>query len=163
MSKTIFTKDLSKKKMFVTREFAGNIELVWKAWTDAEILDEWWAPKPWKAKTKTMDFREGGSWLYVMMGPDGSQHWSRADYKKIVPLKYFEGDDCFCDEKGNKNPAFPSMNWKNTFTETKSGTKVEIEITYASVADLEKIVEMGFEEGFSAGHSNLDEYLMSRS
>ena len=55
------------------------------------------------------------------------------------------------------------MNWKNTFNTIKSGTKVQIEVTYATVADLEKIVEMGFEEGFSAGHSNLDEYLMSRS
>ena len=74
MSKTIYAKDLPNKKMFVTREFAGTLEDVWEAWTDSNILDQWWAPKPWKAKTKTMDFREGGFWLYSMIGPDGSEH-----------------------------------------------------------------------------------------
>ena len=159
MSKTIYTKDLAKKKMFVSREFNGPLELVWQAWTDPKILDEWWGPKPWKAKTKKMDFREGGMWLYSMVGPAGEEHWSRADYKKIIPNKFVEGDDCFCDENGNKSDAFPTMNWKNTFSATKSGTKVEIEITYASAADLQKILEMGFEGGFSIGHSQLDDYL----
>jgi uncharacterized protein YndB with AHSA1/START domain len=163
MSKTIYTKDLPNKKMFVTREFAGSPELVWQAWTDPKILDEWWAPKPWKARTKKMDFREGGSWLYVMSGPDGTSHWSRADFKKIVPRTYFEGEDYFCDENGNKNEAFPTAIWKNTFSATKNGTKVEIEISYASVADLQKIVEMGFEEGFAMGHRNLDDYLMTQT
>ena len=162
MSKTIFKTDLTKKKMFITREFAGDIELVWQAWTDPKILDEWWGPKPWKAKTKKMDFREGGTWLYSMVGPDGSEHWSRADYTKIILHKFFEGNDRFCDEKGNINEAFPEVsNWKNTFSATKSGTKVEIEITYASVADMKKMSEMGFEQGFSTGHSQLDDYLQA--
>lgn len=49
MIKTIFKKDLPSKMMFITREFAGAIEDVWQAWTDSEILDKWWAPKPWRA------------------------------------------------------------------------------------------------------------------
>ena len=163
MSKTIFKTDLKKKKMFVTREFAGTLEQVWQAWTDPKILDEWWGPKPWKAKNKKMDFREGGIWLYSMVGPDGTEHWSRNDYKKIIPYKSFEGNDRFCDEKGNKNEAFLGIsNWKNTFSKTKNGTKVEIEITYASVADLKKMSEMGFEGGFSMGHNQLDEYLQAQ-
>jgi uncharacterized protein YndB with AHSA1/START domain len=53
----------------ISREFAANISLVWDAYTKSDILDKWWAPKPWKARTKKMDFREGGSWLYAMVGP----------------------------------------------------------------------------------------------
>jgi PhnB protein len=157
--KTIFSKDQANKKMNVTREFSASLEQTWQAWTDKELLDQWWAPKPWKAETKTMNFKEGGYWLYCMAGPGGEQHWSRADYKKIVPLNYFIGVDSFCDEHGNRNPDMPGMEWKVTFSKTNSGTKVLVEITFASEKDLQTIVEMGFEEGFSAAHENLDQYL----
>lgn len=159
MNKTTFTKDLTAKKMIVHREFSAPLEQVWQAWTDSNLLDQWWAPRPWKAETKFMDFREGGYWLYCMEGPDGMRHWSRADYKAVVPLKSFEGLDGFCDEDGKLNPEFPRMLWNNRFTSTSSGTKVEVKITFESVADLEKIVEMGFEEGFTMAHGNLDELL----
>lgn len=58
----------------ISREFAAHISLVWDAYTTSEILDKWWAPKPWKARTKKMDFRVGGSWLYAMVGPAGEEH-----------------------------------------------------------------------------------------
>ena len=162
MIKTIFKKDLASKMMFITREFAGTVEEVWQAWTDNEILDQWWAPKPWKAKTKKMDFREGGSWLYCMQGPDGEQHWAKANYKKITAPKAFEAIDCFCDENGNENNDAPKMHWKIFFKPSANGTTVEVDITYASVKDIETIVEMGFEAGFSAAHENLDQYLEAK-
>lgn len=159
MMKTIFTRDLPQKKVNVVREFAAPLAQVWKAWTDPELLDQWWAPEPWKAVTKTMDFKSGGHWLYYMKGPDGTQSYCRADYKNIQPLKSYESIDAFCDENGEINKDFPRMNWKTQFSESPKGTKVEIEITYDSVEDLLKIAELGFEEGFTAAHGNLDRLL----
>ena len=158
-NETIFTKDLANKKIGVTREFDAPVEKVWKAWTESELLDQWWAPKPWKANTLSMDFRNGGTWLYYMEGPDGSRHYCRADYKAIIANKSYEGLDAFCDEKGNINTEFPRMNWEVEFSKSNNGTKVYVEITFASVEDLEKIIEMGFKEGFAAAHTNLDELL----
>ena len=106
-----------------------------------------------------MDFREGGRWLYYMEGPDGSRHYCRADYKTIVPGKSYTGDDAFCDENGNINTEFPRMHWKIEFSKSGNGTKVNVEITFATEADLEKIIEMGFKEGFAVAHGNLDELL----
>lgn len=154
-----FKKDMANRKILVVREFDAPLHHVWRAWTESELLDMWWAPKPWKAKTKSMDFREGGSWLYCMIGPDGEQAWSRADYKSIVNNKSYTGVDCFCDENGNINNDFPSMHWKCDFSETNSGTKVTVEITFANEADFGKILEMGFEQGFTAALGNLDELL----
>lgn len=159
MIQSIFKKDLEHNKMFVTREFAAPIEKVWQAWTDSEILDQWWAPKPWKAKTKIMDFREGGYWLYSMIGPDGTESWCKAFIKKIELLKSFDGEDCFCDENGVKNDALPAMLWDNQFSSSEIGTKVSIEITFESKEALLKIIEMGFEQGFTMAHENLDEIL----
>ena len=102
MNQTTIEKDPSGKKLIVKRRFNAPLEQVWKAWTESSLLDQWWAPKPWKAKTKTMDFREGGFWLYAMEGPDGNNIWSRLDYRKIIPKKSFTATDAFCDENGNE-------------------------------------------------------------
>lgn len=156
---TIFTQDLTNKKIKVIREFDAPVEQVWKAWTKSELLDQWWAPKPWKANTLSMDFRDGGVWLYYMEGPDATRHYCRADYKSIKTNKSYKCLDAFCDEKGNINTEFPRMEWMVEFNKTNAGTTVEIEITFDSTEDLEKIIEMGFKEGFAAAHNNLDELL----
>ena len=150
-------KDPVNKKIFITREFDAPPAKVWEAWTSSEVLDQWWAPKPWKARTKTMEFREGGKWFYAMVGPDGTETWVRVDFRKISPLKSFTAVDVFCDEKGNTNTDLPGMEWKCEFNKTNSGTAVKIELTFSSEADLNKIVEMGFEEGFTSALTNLDE------
>ena len=158
--KTTISKDAANKKLIVVREFDAPLAEVWKAWTQKDILDMWWAPKPWKAKTKTMDFREGGHWLYSMVGPDGTESYCRVDYKTIVDNKSFVSEDAFCDENGNINNDIPGMHWKNEFTSTDTGTKVVVGVSFDSEADMEKIIEMGFEAGFTAAHGNLDELLV---
>ena len=155
---TVITKDASNKKLLITREFGGSIEKVWKAWTQPELLDQWWAPKPWKAVTKSMDFKPGGFWLYCMQGPEGEAHWARADYKTITEQKNFTYIDAFCDENGTKTD-FPGMDWKVDFVPVAAGTKVEIEILFTTEEALKQIIEMGFKEGFTAAHGNLDELL----
>jgi uncharacterized protein YndB with AHSA1/START domain len=154
-----FEKDPDGKKITVTREFAAPVEKVWRAWTEKELLDQWWAPKPWKAKTKSMDFRVGGFWLYAMVSPEGESHWARADYLSIRPQKSYSVQDAFCDENGVKNTSVPSMHWNNQFSVSPSGTTVTIEIIFSSEEDLKTIIEMGFREGFTAALTNLDELL----
>jgi len=158
-NKTVFTKDLANKKLHVTREFAAPVEKVWAAWTENDLLDKWWAPKPWKAITKSFDFTEGGIWLYCMAGPEGEKHWSRVEFKTIAPLPSFSATSVFCDEDGNTNNNAPAMHWFNKFFATETGTRVEAEITFDDVASLENIIAMGFEGGFSMGLGNLEELL----
>ena len=152
-----FSVDRKNKKISVKREFAAPLSKVWAAWTESELLDQWWAPKPWQSQTKSMDFRVGGHWLYAMVGPDGTKQWARANYQSIRPLKSFSAQDAFCDEDGNIDHSFPLAVWTNEFSETQDSTLVSIEIKYAEISDLEKIIEMGFKEGFTAGLDNLDE------
>ena len=158
-----FTVDKENKTVHVEREFSAPIENVWAAWTESELLDQWWAPKPYKTKTKTMDFREGGHWLYAMIGPTGDTHWCRADYKSIDVQKKLSWLDAFCDESGNINQEFPRALWKNIFSEQKENTVVSIRIEYKELADLERIIALGFKEGFTAAMKNLDLYLSTQS
>jgi uncharacterized protein YndB with AHSA1/START domain len=158
-----FQVDKENKTIHVTREFDAEKQLVWDAWTKPELLDQWWAPKPWRAKTKSMDFQEGGTWLYAMVSPEGEHHWCRVDYKKIEPVVSFSALDAFCDENGLMNDAMPRSNWNNRFTENEGTTTVDISITFEDLASLEKIIEMGFKEGFTMGLGNLDELLANMS
>ncbi|HAK75497.1 MAG TPA: ATPase [Runella sp.] len=155
-----FSVNKANNTILVKREFAADLDLVWEAWTNPELLDLWWAPKPYRTQTKNMDFSEGGYWHYCMISPENEVHWCRADYQKVEPKKSFSGLDAFCDENGTVVQDFPRSLWNNVFAENANKTTlVEITISYDSLSDLEKVVEMGFKEGFSMALENLDQYL----
>lgn len=143
----------------VKREFAADLELVWEAWTNPEILDLWWAPKPYRTETKSMDFRVGGTWLYAMISPENERHWCKNDYHKIDFQKSFTGLDAFCDELGMVDTKMPRTQWTNTFMVTGETTTVNIVAQYESLAALEKIISLGFKEGFTMALENLDQYI----
>lgn len=152
-----FVVDKQNNKVKVTREFAAPLTKVWAAWSQSELLDQWWAPKPWKAKTKIMDFKNGGYWLYAMVGPEAQEQWCRVDFSSISPMKSFKVVDNFCDAEGKTTNEIPASVWLCQFSESSNKTTVDIEIQYESLADLEKYIEMGFKEGFTMALGNLDE------
>jgi len=165
MNKSIlfnFLVDKENNIINVERSFDAPIDLVWAAWTEADILDQWWAPKPFKSVTKSMNFKEGGRWHYYMLGPAGEIYWSLFDYKVIQYLKHFSGIDAFCDEHGVMNPTKPRVKWKNEFTDKNDQTVVNVRLEFNKFEDLETIIEMGFKEGFTAGLENLDQYIASQ-
>lgn len=152
-----FTVDRATNTIYVTREFAADLDLVWDAFTKAEILDQWTAPKPWQARTKEMDFREGGRWLYAMITPEKT-HWSLVEFTEIKPKSSFSSRNSFCDENGSSiNDAFSLT--KNSFKAGTETTTVHIEKKFDKLSTLEMMASGGYKEGLAAGLSNLDEYL----
>lgn len=160
--KTEIIKDLKNKKVTIKREFDATVDLVWRTWTESKLLDQWWAPKPWVAKTKQLKFEEGGSWLYAMTGPDGTAVWCFVEFKSIRKNSRFQATSFFCDENGKKNAGFPTMHWDNVFIPEGTTTKLEVEISFTEEKDLQQIIQMGFEAGFTAALGNLDELLASK-
>jgi uncharacterized protein YndB with AHSA1/START domain len=157
----IFNFTLDKEKLTVTieRSFDAPVDLVWRAWTEAELLVQWWAPKPWRAVTKDMDFREGGRWLYAMTSPEGQQHWDLKTFLKIDPKKSFSYRSTFTNENGEIAPDMPGSTWTNTFTEKDGGTLVTNVIVNESLERLEMMIKMGFKEGYTMGLDQLEELL----
>jgi uncharacterized protein YndB with AHSA1/START domain len=155
-----FSIDKENRKISVERQFAAPISKVWAAWTDSMLLDQWWAPKPWKTRTKKMDFRVGGYWLYAMVGPQGEEHYGIDEYISIVLGKSFTGLDAFSDSEGNINKDLPQNKWEVNFVEHSGATFMKIDLSFDQLEDLEKIVEMGFKEGFTSALDNLDELLI---
>ena len=144
-----FTVDKSTSTVFVKREFDAGQSLVWDAFTKQEILDRWWAPKPWVSKTKHMNFEVGGRRFYAMCGPEGQEHWGVEDYTAISPIKNFKFTSSFTDKDENINKDFPSSEWNLDFSEEDGVATVSITIKHKSLADLEQIIAMGFKGGFT--------------
>ncbi|ATP55637.1 ATPase [Pedobacter ginsengisoli] len=144
-----FTVNKSTNTVFVNREFAANQSSVWDAFTKQEILDKWWAPKPWISRTKYMNFKEGGRRFYAMVGPEGEEHWSIQDFTAITPKTNFKFLDAFTDKDEKINPEMPGSEWNLEFNETEETTTVNITIKHKTLADLENIINMGFKEGFT--------------
>ncbi|RYE27675.1 MAG: SRPBCC domain-containing protein [Sphingobacteriaceae bacterium] len=156
----LFEKDLAAKKIHVECEFNAPVEKVWKAWTEPNLLEKWWGPKPWVAKTKSMDFTVGGAWLYAMEGPEGEKHWSYVSFTAIEQENRFAADASFSDENGNTILGMPVSYWNNTFTAIGNDkAKVVVDINFDDEATMKMMVEMGFEGGFTMGLNQLEELL----
>ena len=153
-----FTVDKAAKTVYITREFGAKLSLVWDAFTKKEILDQWWAPKPLMSKTKSMDFKVGGRRFYAMVSPEGNEiGWQIQDYTSISPKTNFKFFSVFADK--DENPHLPGSNWDLNFSELAGITKVGITIHNDSLERMEKMIEMGFKEGFTMTLNQLEELL----
>ncbi len=155
-----FSVNKETSTVHVKKEFAAGLDLVWDAYTKAELLDQWWAPKPWKSNTKSMEFEEGGRRLYAMIGPEGEEHWALTGFTSISPKTNFKYLDAFCDNEGNISDEMPRSDWEFNFTDKGNYTLVDITIKHNTAADLETIIAMGFKEGFTSALNGLDELLL---
>jgi uncharacterized protein YndB with AHSA1/START domain len=156
-----FTVDMATRTVVINREFAAGLSLVWDAFTKQEILDQWWAPKPWASRTKVMNFEVGGRRFYAMVGPDGQEHWAIQRYTSISPKTNFKILNAFADKE--ENPVLPGSDWDLSFSEQNGNTKVSITIKNESLARMEQMLEMGFKEGFTMTLTYLGELLVTLS
>jgi uncharacterized protein YndB with AHSA1/START domain len=154
-----FTVDKITKTAFINREFDAPLSLVWDAFTKPEILDQWVAPKPWISKTKYMDFKVGGRRFYAMVSPEGQERWAIQKYTSITPKSNFKMYNAFADK--DENQELPGSEWEYNFSEQNGKTKVSITIYNESLDRLEKMIEMGFKEGYALSMKNLEELLIT--
>lgn len=148
--------------MRVERTFEAPLETVWKAWTTPEILDQWWGPAPWHAETSQLELKVGGTWQYAMVGPEGERSYCRADYDLVQAPHRFAGQDSFCDEHGSILSDPPGMHWDVQFEAEGDTTNVIVTIQFATEEAMEKIVAMGFQQGFTIGMDQLDTLLTTQ-
>jgi uncharacterized protein YndB with AHSA1/START domain len=155
-----FTVDKSTRTVVCNREFDAGLSLVWDAFTKAEILDQWWAPKPWASKTKSMNFEVGGRRFYAMVSPEGHERWAIQKYMSINPKTHFKMLNAFADK--DENAELPGSDWDFNFSERNGTTKVSIVIKNESQERFEKMLEMGFQAGFTSTLQQLYELLLAR-
>ena len=149
------------KTVLINKEFEAERSLVWDAFTKQEILDQWWAPKPWESKTKYMNFEVGGKRFYAMVSPEGEEHWALQEYTSISPKTNFKFLNAFADK--DETPNLPGSDWSLNFSEQNGTTKVSISIYNESLERMEQMIEMGFKEGITMTLNSLGDLLKNLS
>jgi len=156
-----FSVNKETRTVYITREFNADIELVWEAWTTAELLDQWWGPKPFVAKTKVMNFEVGGRRFFAMVSPEGEERWFIQKFTSISPKINFKTYNTFADK--DENPELQGSEWDFNFSEQNGKTKVSITVYNESLARMERMIEMGTLKGCAMQFKNLDELLPTLS
>ena len=157
-----FIVDKATNTIFINREFAAELSLVWDAFTKPEILDQWGTPEPWTTQTISMDFKVGGRRFYKMISPEGLEYFSVQDFTSISPKTNFKYISCMSDKDENINPEFYGAENNLDFSEANGTTTFRMSISYKDIATLEMMVEGGFREGFTMTLNILEKLLASR-
>lgn len=98
------TRAAAEPELRLSRVFNAPVALVWKAWTDPEHFKQWWGPIPFTCPFARMDVRPGGSYLWCMRSPDGTEHWTTGVFREVVPLERIVYSDSFADKDGRPVP-----------------------------------------------------------
>src|SRR5438309_1672978 len=98
--------DTQNTAVVIERVFDAPREMVWKAWTNPDMIKKWWGPEGFSAPFATIDLRVGGKYIFAMHGPSGSawdkDMYSAGVYKEVVPNEKIVTTDYFSDKEGNK-------------------------------------------------------------
>jgi uncharacterized protein YndB with AHSA1/START domain len=157
------------KPFVISREFDAPRDLVWKSWTEAQRLKQWWGPKGFVVHTSKVDLRPGGMFHYGMSAPDGTDMWGRFLYREIDPPARLEFIVSFSDPDGGitRHPGHPQwplqMLSKVTFQETAGRTRVAVQWeAYEATEQERQTFQEGMasmQQGWTGTFEQFDDYL----
>ena len=155
------TKDPATLTMTMTAELDAPVARVWQLWTDPRQLERWWGPPSCPATVVDHDLTPGGRVTYFMSLPDGTtaKGWWRV--LRVEPPDLLEFEDGFAHDDWSANDELPVTSGRVTFEERAGITRMLVETTFASAADMDRLVEMGMEEGMAAAIGQMDDLVRS--
>ncbi len=152
--------DQNDRELTFARIYDAPRELVFRAFSQAELISQWWPPKGWAMPVCTLDFRTGGEWRYCIRNAAGEEHWARAVYRQIVPMQQIVFWDEIVDAQGNSIQGLPTKTVTVTFEDLGGRTKMDVLVQLATADDRQKLMEMGFIGGFTQSLNNLERLLV---
>jgi uncharacterized protein YndB with AHSA1/START domain len=160
MSVTSVRKNPEARTMTITATFDAPIDQVWGVWADPRKLERWWGPPTYPATVVEHELTPGGSVTYFMTGPEGDRHGGWWRVLSVDAPHSLEFEDGFADDAGEPNPSMPTTTVRVSLSELATGgTTMVIESTFPSLEAMEKLVEMGMEEGITLAIGQIDDLL----
>ncbi|MDQ0276869.1 uncharacterized protein YndB with AHSA1/START domain [Arthrobacter silviterrae] len=143
----------------IVAEFSAGVERVWQLWEDPRQLERWWGPPTWPATFETFDFQPGGKASYYMTGPDGTKARGWWRFTAIGAPDRLELEDGFADDDGNPVEEVGSARMSTALEDTGAGTRMTVTSTFANADQMEKMIQMGMEEGMGEAMGQIDAIL----
>ncbi len=136
----------SDRELVLTRLIDAPREKLFRAWTEPELMKQWFTPRPWTTPVIEVDLRPGGSNLIVMRGPDGTEFPNRGVYLEIVKNERLVFTDAYTKAWApSEKPFFTGI---ITFEDEGGKTRYTARALHWTVADREAHEKMGFHEGW---------------
>ncbi len=159
MTVTSVEKDLDNLTMTLVADFAASAERVWELWADPRQLERWWGPPTHPATFEQHDLTPGGEVRYFMTGPEGDRYHGWWRIVAVQPPRSLEFSDGFADEEGRPNPEMPVTSVAMRLSDRDGGTRMELRSTFASREQMEKLLEMGMDQGLREAVGQIDALL----
>jgi uncharacterized protein YndB with AHSA1/START domain len=159
MSVTSCETDISTGTLTLVADFAATPEQVWELLADPRKLERWWGPPEYPATFVTHEFTAGGEVVYYMTSPEGAKFFGYWQITSVNPPKLLEFTDGFANDDGSPNPSMPVTSASIEIFEHNGGTRMQLQSTADSSADMKKLIEMGVVEGLTAAVGQMDALL----
>jgi uncharacterized protein YndB with AHSA1/START domain len=160
MTVTAVDKDADQLTISITTELDAPVARAWVLWSDPRQLERWWGPPTYPATFVDHDLSLGGRCSYFMTGPDGDQPPGWWRIVAVDPPHRLEFENGFADVDGTPTTGAPVMRMRLDLSErTGGGTTMTIASRFASVGDMEQILEMGFAEGITEAVNQIEAIL----
>jgi uncharacterized protein YndB with AHSA1/START domain len=166
---TAAIKDYQGQAFVITREFDAPRELVWKAWTEPERLQQWFGPKGFTVTSVKMDLCVGGTLHSCLRSPDGKEMWGKWTFRDVTAPERLVWVHSFSDKHGGitRHPMSPTwpleLLTETTFTERDGKTVVTLKWTPLNATDEENKTfnntQQGMTHGWGGTFDQLTEYL----
>lgn len=162
---TVVSTDRDTESLTLTfvAEFAATPERVWQVWEDPRQLERWWGPPSWPATFDEHDLSVGGRSAYYMTGPDGERAHGWWQIVAVEAPRRLEFDDGFSDENAVPNDGMPVTRTEVTLEPTSEGTRMTSVSRFATLEQLERLVQMGMQEGMQQALGQIDTILADRT
>jgi len=134
------------RELVLTRLIDVPREKLYRAWTDPELLKQWFAPLPWTTTRAELDLRPGGGNLIVMRSPEGEEFPNRGIYLEIVENERLVFTDAYTSAW--EPSAKPFMTAIITFEDEGGKTRYTARALHWTVEDRQAHESMGFHEGW---------------
>ncbi len=146
----------AEREIHIERVFDAPRDRVFDAFTDPELIPEWWGPRDTTTVVDQMDVRPGGSWRCIMRDSDGSETGFRGTYREVTPperiVQTFEWEGM---------PGHVSVDTA-TFEDLGDRTKVISTSIFHTTEERDGMLDSGMERGLNETYARLDELLASR-
>jgi uncharacterized protein YndB with AHSA1/START domain len=159
MPVTDITKDIDNRTLTITAEFAAPLERVWALYADPRQLEQVWGPPQYPATFVDHDLRPGGRMTYYMTSPEGERFGGYWDVDEVEEPRRFAFRDGFADADLNPNPDLPVSRNEYAFSATDGVTRAVFTSRFDSAEDLQKVLDMGMEEGARTAINQIDGFL----
>jgi uncharacterized protein YndB with AHSA1/START domain len=152
-------KDAEALTLTLVAEFAAPVERVWQLWRDPRQLERWWGPPTWPATFDQHEFSVGGTSAYYMTGPDGEKARGWWEITVVDEPRRFEFDDGFADDNGDRVDEMGVTHAVVTLEPAGDITRMTMVSSFESAEQLQKMADMGMEEGLREAVGQIDEIL----